>query len=407
MLDPPGLRGLLRLPPPAPPRCAVPHDPGGGPAHVPCPGRRVRGAARGRLGDPRLGPLRAGRSARARRSTRRWREPVRPPGCPPIARRSSSIAGRSRTCPTTSSGEARRAPERLRPSRRRDRAHDEPTRPCTGARSQSSSAAGDAMPPTISSGSRDLGAARRARGRTPGDPRARRARAGGPAGRVRRDAPWSARSSGRPGRHRLDGPERARRERPRLAAIADGSTTRASACFADGQRAGTADVITATSPAGLGPRRRVCHEAERRRVEEDGVTAFREASSVPRPGPRLRGAAAMARRGRSLRRFDRAVPLRATSWPARRRVVGGRALDPAAAPGGQAIVERAARAGGDGSIGALGYVARARRLDRAPGAARAPSPSARRAARSTSPAAAWGLAEMALRPATPRAVRCA
>jgi hypothetical protein len=112
VLDPPGLRGLYDF------RHQLLRDAlyrrsrrRIGASSMPVPVSSGRGSRAPRRSTPRSTTSAPGFGAR--RTTRRWRVPVRPPGCPPAARPSSSIAGPSRTCLATSIRRTGGDPDRL------------------------------------------------------------------------------------------------------------------------------------------------------------------------------------------------------------------------------------------------------------------------------------------------------
>ena len=122
VLDPPGIRGPVRLPPSAPARRAVPDDPASPNVAGTTRGQASSGrGSRGRRRSTRRSTTSA-RDSAARRSTPPSPAPARPRDCRRVARRSSSIGARSTTCPTISSSwSARRSlrPAPTRPSRSR------------------------------------------------------------------------------------------------------------------------------------------------------------------------------------------------------------------------------------------------------------------------------------------------
>ena len=283
-------------------------------AAAPRPGRRVRRAARGRLRDPRLGPLRARRACAPRPIERRWPAPREASAAlEPGARRSSCTARAVANMPDDSP----------RPSVR------ELYEPTPSRRSRSTTCR----------------SATRRRARAPRRlPRGRAAGRGGRRARTRRrDGPARGASAGgasallaRPRRscdRCPDDPERngVAVRRPSVPGLSSISTVSAStaalAQFDEARRLRgrasddpdigdidyvawprLADACGATSRPAWHAMRRIAREARAARLESTGVTAYRgRRRSRPRHGlPRPRS---WHGRGPALRRRDRAVVL--------------------------------------------------------------------------------------------------
>ncbi len=282
VLDPPGAARPYRLPPPAAARRHLSERAAPRPPPVPRAGRRVRHAARGPVGDPLVAPLRAGRRPPAGVRGGARRGPRRRRACRPTARRASSIAAPSPTCPHDHDpGEHAQRPDGAGPIEALD-IEDLEIAERRGTRGGRCWRGRPAMPSPPSTAETLVLEVRSRLGLPASEEiaeieraprRARAAPGGGHACRARgsRDAP-----RGRPD----PDPRPARARASSSTMVRKLGDELGDPEWADGRRLEGArwPTSSAATSAGLDRIGEIAHEAERRGYESTGVSAFRDAS---------------------------------------------------------------------------------------------------------------------------------